>query len=787
MTKSADRESVDTNAANESRSKQHETEMQNARSFITAISRSLATIEFELDGTIVTANENFLKTLGYTLPEIQGQHHSMFVEADYAASREYEQFWSDLRRGIYAAGEFKRKGKGGKDIWIQASYNPLFDADGKPYKVVKVASDVTAQKVQASNWQGQLDAIHKSQAVIEFNLDGTILDANENFLKTVGYERSEIIGKHHRMFVDPAYAESAEYRDFWRRLSEGNFVSGEFRRISKAGKDIWIQASYNAILDLDGKPYKVVKFATDITAAKTLAFEVERRSKADQHSVGVMLESLKRVSKGDYSEPLDVDNDGPIGDLADGLRDFFQEKQSLEQKINAQHEAERRKAQETQRKVDVVLQCVSAMAEGNFSIEVPQLGDDAIGKVGSALGSAMSSMRGVLQQVRDVSAVVATASNQMSAVSREIASGAQKQAARLEETASSLEEITSTVKQNTDSAQQARQLANGSRDVAEQGGNVVSEAVDAMSAINSASKKIAAIITTIDEIAFQTNLLALNAAVEAARAGEQGRGFAVVAAEVRNLAQRSATAAKEIKGLIEDSVDKVENGTALVNKSGETLKDIVESVKRVTDIVAEIAAASQEQFTGVEQVNRAVSEMDRVTQANASQTEEMNGTCNSLLSHAEQLRSLVGRFRLSDAHEMQHASNFGQPSAFPGGQPQGYPPAGFPGFPGYPAPNAGGAGYGQPGNYPGANFAPQSQFGGAPGFASPYGQPGGYGQPAGYNQFGNPGQPSGFGQPGGQPFASNPPGSPVPPAGQPAPAGHAVAEANGHEEGFIEF
>lgn len=251
-----------------------------------------------------------------------------------------------------------------------------------------------------------------------------------------------------------------------------------------------------------------------------------------------------------------------------------------------------------------------------------------------------------VMEVDDIANSVAAASQELAAASEQLSSGAQQSASSLEETASSLEEITATVRQNADNADQANQLASNSRETAEKGGAVVAQAVTAMGEINQASRKIADIITTIDEIAFQTNLLALNAAVEAARAGEQGRGFAVVAGEVRNLAQRSATAAREIKGLIEDSVQKVETGSDLVNKSGETLEAIVTSVKRVTDIVGEIAAASREQTVGIEQINKAVAQMDQVTQSNASQTEEMSGTAVALSGQAEQLQAVVAQFNL---------------------------------------------------------------------------------------------------------------------------------------------
>jgi methyl-accepting chemotaxis protein len=298
------------------------------------------------------------------------------------------------------------------------------------------------------------------------------------------------------------------------------------------------------------------------------------------------------------------------------------------------------------------------VAAGDLTAQLEVETKDEVGRMAESLNRATEAMRTALSEVRASAESMASSAQQLASSSEELASGAQEQASSLEETTSTLEEITSTVKQNADNAKQANQVASGSRDTAEKGGQVVTETVTAMGEINEASKNIAEIITTIDEIAFQTNLLALNAAVEAARAGEQGRGFAVVATEVRNLAQRSATSAKEIKRLIQDSVRKVENGSALVNKSGETLHEIVGSVKRVTDIVAEIAAASREQSVGIEQVNKAMLQMDQVTQANSSQTEELSSTAQSLSSHAQQLQALVERFRLDDGenHRQPHAT-----------------------------------------------------------------------------------------------------------------------------------
>ena len=233
---------------------------------VAAASRSQAVIEFDTDGTIVTANENFLAAMGYQLEEIRGRHHRMFVDPREADGAAYREFWAALRRGEYKAGEFKRVGKSGREVWILASYNPVLDESGKPIKVVKFASDITSEKLQHADFAGQITAIGKSQAVIEFAMDGTIRSANDNFLQAMGYSLAQIQGRHHSMFVDPAERDSAAYREFWASLGRGEYKAGEFKRIASGGRDVWIQASYNPILDLNGKPFKVVKYASDVTA-----------------------------------------------------------------------------------------------------------------------------------------------------------------------------------------------------------------------------------------------------------------------------------------------------------------------------------------------------------------------------------------------------------------------------------------------------------------------------------------------------------------------------------------
>jgi methyl-accepting chemotaxis protein len=539
-----------------------------------AINKIQGVIEFDLKGNILSVNENFAKVTGYSESEIVGNHHSMFVDNDQKASAEYKAFWDKLGRGEPDEGVYKRIGKGGKEIWLQATYNPIYGLDGKAFKVVKYATDITVYKLKEADNAGQIDALNKVLGVIEFDLKGNITKVNENFAKVTGYSVDEIVGSHHSMFAEDKYKNSLEYKAFWADLADGKSNAGQYKRVGKGGKSIWLEASYNPILDLNGKPFKVVKFATDITA---------------QH------------------------------DSAEALKIAVEETQDV----------------------------IEAAKQGDLTNRVPLEGKSgAIASMCDGVNALMDKMTEVLMTIREAGETINTAAGEISTGNTDLSSRTEQQASNLEETASSMEELASTVKQNAENAKQANQLAAAASGVAVKGGDVVGQVVTTMSAINESAQKIEDIITVIDGIAFQTNILALNAAVEAARAGEQGRGFAVVAGEVRNLAQRSASAAKEIKELITDSVTKTSEGTQLVENAGTTMQEIVSSVQRVTDIMGEITAASNEQSAGIDQVNQAVTSMDETTQQNAALVEEAAAAAESLVDQAISLMETVNEFNL---------------------------------------------------------------------------------------------------------------------------------------------
>src|SRR5471032_2001404 len=285
----------------------------------TALNRVQALIEFDLDGTILHANENFLKTVDYTLEEVQGKHHSIFCYPEYAKTPEYKDLWARLGRGEFDRGDYKRLAKGGREVWINASYNPIIDADGKAYKVIKFATVITDSKTRNAEYESKVAAMSKAQAVIEFDMGGHVLNANENFLNAMGYVLDDIKGEHHRMFCEPEYANSSEYKRFWQKLNRGEFDGGRYKRIGNNGKTIWIQATYNPVLELNGKPYKVVKFASDITEQVNLENSVAAKAESDGAKIKRLLESVGRAASGDLTSKIVIDGDEQLDHLAEGI------------------------------------------------------------------------------------------------------------------------------------------------------------------------------------------------------------------------------------------------------------------------------------------------------------------------------------------------------------------------------------------------------------------------------------------------------------------------------------
>lgn len=546
-----------------------------AQATLDALGKSLAVIEFTFDATIISANPNFCRALGYQLPEIVGKKHSIFVDPVEAASPGYRKFWSNLASGEFERRQFKRLSKDGREVWIEASYNPVFRG-GKPYKIVKFATDITEQKLRAAEDSGKIDAISRAQAVIEFSPVGQILFANQNFLSTLGYSLTEVQGKHHSIFCEPDFANSEEYQRFWAMLSGGQYITGEFLRIGKGGKRVYIQASYSPIFDVNGKVWKVVKFATDVS---------ERVRNVEELAAG-----LKAMSEGDMTKEIQA----PFLPALEKLR-------------------------------------------GDFNVT-------------------SSKLRSTLQRIRQNAGAIAASSQQIQSASTDLARRTEQQAGSVEQTAAALAEITTAVADSSFRAQEAGQFVRGAKEHAENSRNVVSQAVAAMQKIEKSAAEIANIIGVIDEIAFQTNLLALNAGVEAARAGEAGKGFAVVAQEVRELAQRSATAAKEIKDLIRTSNDHVRSGVCLVDNTGQALREIVTQVVRVDGNVDAIVQSSKEQATGLKEINSAVNLVDQGTQQNAAMVEQTATAASNLAQEADQLFDLLAEFNIERANLVHESS-----------------------------------------------------------------------------------------------------------------------------------
>jgi methyl-accepting chemotaxis protein len=535
--------------------RQSKTDLQNALAQATAISRSQAIIEFNLDGTIIKANENFLKALGYTLDEIKGKHQSIFVEPAVHESVAYREFWGNLNRGEFQAGQFKRVAKGGREIWIEASYNPIMDKSGKPFKVIKFATDITAQKLESLEASGKVIAISRAQAVIEFNLDGTIITANENFLNTLGYALSEIQGRHHSMFVEAGERDGAAYRDFWARLGRGEYQAAEYKRVGKGGKEIWILATYNPILNDAGKPFKVVKFATDVTQQKLLAADSNGQMAAIRKSQAVIEFRMDGTILTANQNFLDT-----VGYTIDEIRD--------------RHHS--MFVDPIERSGAAYVEFWASLNRGTYQAAEYR----RIGKGGREIWIQASYNPIFDLNGRPFKVVKYAADITAQAMAR---LKAERARSLIESVAAGSEEMNASIREISETMVKSRQTA-------ESAVQQVETADIQAQRLTSAAHAMGGIVGLIGDITGQINLLALNATIESARAGEAGRGFAVVAAEVKNLANQAKQATDKISSEIE----------ALNGISGDVvgaLVSIKQAIEHVNEFVTSTAAAVEEQST----------------------------------------------------------------------------------------------------------------------------------------------------------------------------------------------
>ena len=583
---------------------------------INAIAKVQGVVECTPTGEIINVNDMYLKLMGYTLDEVKGKPYGMFLNAENRASASYSTFWPALARGESRQGDYRKITRDGREVWVQGIYNPIFDASGKPFKVVAYLVDITRQRQEAllnAAFRGALNQLDANVMVADNDLKIIFVNpaatqmmsrAQDNFRRDLpGFDASALLGS----ALDALTLQPAALRAEVERLTD--VVAREEKIGGRTMKTIM-----SPMMDETGRRLGTVIEWFDRT--QEVATESELQEIIGAVTAGNLDNRISLADKRNFFLTLSKG----INELVDAIATVVAEVQEL---VAAANHGDLTRRIETQGKAGLLV------------------------RIGTGINELTDNMSGLVSQVKAAAAEVSRGADEISQGNANLSQRTEEQASSLEETASSMEEMTSTVRQNADNAGQANQLAVAARDQAEKGGAVVARAVKAMEGINEASKKIADIIGVIDEIAFQTNLLALNAAVEAARAGEQGRGFAVVASEVRNLAGRSATAAKEIKALIQDSVRKVDEGSNLVTQSGATLEQIVSAVKKVTDIVAEIAAASNEQSGGIDQVNKAVMQLDELTQQNAALVEQASAASQSMAEQARALNDSMQRYKVN--------------------------------------------------------------------------------------------------------------------------------------------
>ncbi|MCX6127938.1 MAG: methyl-accepting chemotaxis protein [Proteobacteria bacterium] len=622
---------------------------------VAAISKVQAVIEFGLDGIIRNANENFLKTLGYTLEEIKGKHHRMFCDPSFANSQEYRDFWDKLARGEFESKEYKRIGKGGKEVWIHASYNPICDTNGRPYKVIKFAVDISHQKLK----DAQLAALSKTQALIEFTPDGTILDANENFLKTVDYRLEEIKNKHHSMFCAPDFVQSHKYKEFWNRLANGEFQTDQYQRFGKNGKSIWLQAFYIPVLDNNGKVFKVVKYATDITAQKNAQIIQDTnlaRTQSMMENMPINVLMADRDFNIIYINPKSrdtlktIERDLPVSvDKIQGNSiDIFHRNPSFQRKIlgddrNLPHRAKIKLGSNT---LDLL---VSATYDSNKNYIGPMVTWELI-----------TARVELVSNIGEASQKLAAASAELNATATQMSGNAEKSTSVANATASASEEVSQgvrTVATNTEEMSAAiKEIARNASEASTTSAAALKQAQQTNITIiklGESSQEIGNVIKVISSIAQQTNLLALNATIEAARAGDAGRGFAVVANEVKELAKQTAKATEDITNKItgiqrdsQSSVDAVTSIGHTIEKLNSIASAIAASVEEQAATTNEVSRVVQESAKGVLTITENVKIVSTAAKETYTGSNQVLTAAKSLSELASSLEALVKRIEI---------------------------------------------------------------------------------------------------------------------------------------------
>ena len=522
-----------------------------------AIGASQATIEFSMAGEVLADNEKFLALTGYSLAEIQGKKHAMFMPPNEVGSPGYEAFWAGLRRGEFQAGTFRRIGKGGREVWMQASYNPVRNENGQPEKVVKIATDVTAARLDHADLEGQIQAIGRSQAVIAFGLDGKVLTANENFLAAMGYALPDIVGRHHAMFVRPEERDAPAYRDFWAALARGEFRAGEFRRVAKDGRDVWLQATYNAILDPDGKPFKVVKFASDVTKARIQNADFQGQIEAIRTSQAVIEFALDGT--------VLTANDLFLKTLGYSLAE-----------IQGKHHAMFVTKQDV---ADAAYKAFwAALGRGEF-----RAGEfRRVTKSGAEVW-----LRATYNPIRDMDGKPAKVVKFALDVTRQ-AEAREGFAELVESVAAGAHQLNSSIGEITSTMVRSQETAAGAV-------RRVDAAGESTARLAAAAQAMGRVVDLIATIAQQINLLALNATIESARAGEAGRGFAVVANEVKNLANQA-------KGATDEITREIEGIRSVSGDVVEGLSAIKQAIDAVSQFVTSTTAAVEEQSVVTQEI-----------------------------------------------------------------------------------------------------------------------------------------------------------------------------------------